>query len=191
MEKLKKGNNLGEGEIIIEKYSCAANLKILIQGKLFVSNQALYFHSYLNDKHLFFGKHTKLKLPYEDIQFIIKNKLAQIIDNSIMIKLQNGFKLQLTSFVKRDICFDLIFRTWQFFLQKRNHIQTIEIKHFELPEMMQSPNQENENILDSSSLDQNKDIDLQSKINANNSIVSQSSMENINKYRESRSSQNV
>jgi hypothetical protein len=54
--------------------------------------------------------------------------------------------------------------------------------------MMQSPNQENENILDSSSLDQNKDIDLQSKINANNSIVSQSSMENINKYRESRSS---
>ena len=67
MEKLKKGNNLGEGEIIIEKYSCAANLKILIQGKLFVSNQALYFHSYLNDKQLFFGKHTKLKLPYEDI----------------------------------------------------------------------------------------------------------------------------
>jgi hypothetical protein len=30
MKKLKKGNNLGDGEIIIEKYSCAANLKILI-----------------------------------------------------------------------------------------------------------------------------------------------------------------
>jgi hypothetical protein len=53
---------------------------------------------------------------------------------------------------------------------------------------MQSPYQDNENIVDLSSLDQNKDIDLQSKINANNSIASQSSMDNINKFRESRSS---
>ena len=53
---------------------------------------------------------------------------------------------------------------------------------------MQSPYHDNENIADLSSLDQNKDIDLQSKINANNSIASQSSMDNINKFRESRSS---
>ena len=33
-----QGNNIAQGEVVLDDFSCAANLKILIQGVLYVSN---------------------------------------------------------------------------------------------------------------------------------------------------------
>lgn len=110
-----KGNNLENGEIILESYRCAAQLKILVQGKIIVSSQALYFHSYLNDKLIFFGKNTKLKLPFSNIKQISKRKFAKIFDNAISVRLNNDYKLVLTSFVSRDACFELMYQAWAIF----------------------------------------------------------------------------
>lgn len=61
-------------------------MKILVQGKLYVSNQALYFHSMFNDKLLIIGSSTKMKVPLSNIKDIVKSKNALIFDNSIDIK---------------------------------------------------------------------------------------------------------
>lgn len=57
------GNNIENGEKIIDLFSCAIRMKILIQGKLYVSDQALYFHSPFTDSIIFFSKETKIKVP--------------------------------------------------------------------------------------------------------------------------------
>ena len=58
------------GEVIIQKFDCALKMKILIQGHMFVSSEAVYFFSYFNDKNLF--KHskeyyTRLRVAHTDI----------------------------------------------------------------------------------------------------------------------------
>ena len=87
--KMKLGHNIENGEIILDEFRCAIQLKILIQGMLYVSSEALYFHSYFNDSLIFFGKHTKMKVPLTDIKTIQKAKNAKIFDNSIKIRLSN------------------------------------------------------------------------------------------------------
>ena len=45
------GSDIKSGiEKVIDEFTCAAELRILIQGKLFVSNEAIYFYSSCNDK---------------------------------------------------------------------------------------------------------------------------------------------
>jgi hypothetical protein len=56
---------------------------------LYVSSEALYFHSYFNDSLIFFGKHTKMKVPLLDIKTLRKAKNAKIFDNSIDVCLKN------------------------------------------------------------------------------------------------------
>jgi hypothetical protein len=61
---------LENGEVIIQKFDCALKMKILIQGHMFVSSEAVYFFSYFNDKNLF--KHskeyyTRLRVAHTDI----------------------------------------------------------------------------------------------------------------------------
>ena len=52
-----------EGEVVKDMFSCAIQQKILLQGKMYVTNQALYFHSVFNDKLVVIGRHTKIKVP--------------------------------------------------------------------------------------------------------------------------------
>jgi hypothetical protein len=42
-------HNLENGEKILERFACAIKQKILVQGYLFISTEALYFFSYWND----------------------------------------------------------------------------------------------------------------------------------------------
>ena len=55
-----------EGEKFKHTFKCALYDKILLQGKLFVTNQRLCFHSYFNTGNLFFGS-TFLQIPKKDI----------------------------------------------------------------------------------------------------------------------------
>ena len=82
-------------------------MKILVQGKLYVTSEAIYFHSYFND-NLLFGKETKIKICYPEIHKIKKAVAALIFDTSLMIEMKNGNTLMFSSFISRNTCFDLI-----------------------------------------------------------------------------------
>ena len=100
------GNEIENGEIILDEFSCALKLRILIHGRLFVTNKALYFYSYFNDSTLL-GRETKIRINYSEITEIRKAALAGFFDNSIKLKL-GDLKLFMTSFISRDTCYGLI-----------------------------------------------------------------------------------
>ena len=90
---------LTQGEVIDAVFSCALSDKMLVQGKMFISNKKIGFHSYFN-KHTFIGE-TKMIIPKNDIIRIEKRYNALIFDNSIAIVTPRG-ELFFTSFVFRD-----------------------------------------------------------------------------------------
>lgn len=44
-----------DNEVFVDAFSCGLLDKILLQGKLFITNMKLCFHSYFNNSNLFFG----------------------------------------------------------------------------------------------------------------------------------------
>jgi hypothetical protein len=73
-----------DGEKVLESYACALSLKILIQGRLYVTTKRLLFHSYFNDKTLF-GKETKIQILFSDVSRVEKKTNAMVFDNSISV----------------------------------------------------------------------------------------------------------
>lgn len=104
------GNNFADGEYIRDVYSCAIQKRILVQGKLYISNLALYFHSVFNDKLLLIGKQTKIKVPISSIKSVSKKSNAIIFDNSIEVSLTDGSVLFFTSFLNRNECYRIILK---------------------------------------------------------------------------------
>lgn len=97
----EKFMGLGEGEKCIQTFACAVSLKILIQGRLYLTNKRLCFHSYFNDKTIF-GKETKIMIPLTNIQRIEKKTNVVVFSNSISIFTKEGREIFITSFVYRD-----------------------------------------------------------------------------------------
>lgn len=91
---------LMEGEKCLQTYSCAVSLKILIQGRLYVTNKRLCFHSYFNDKTIF-GKETKIMIPFTNMARVEK-KSNLVFPNSISIFTKEDKEIFITSFVYRD-----------------------------------------------------------------------------------------
>ena len=108
-----------EDELISEVFSCALMDKMLIQGKLFITNKKLGFHSYFN-KSTFIGE-TKMIIPKEDIKRIEKRYNALIFDNSIAVITKTG-ELFFTSFVFRDKAYAAIIRNIEPPEQKDSHL---------------------------------------------------------------------
>jgi hypothetical protein len=79
----------------------------LLQGKIFITNKALRFHSYFNAK-TFLGKETKIQVPLKNISKIEKKHNALIFDNSIKVTTKDNKTLFFTSFVHRDNAFDIL-----------------------------------------------------------------------------------
>jgi len=92
---------------VVETYSCALSLKIILQGRLYVTNRNLFFHSYFNDKTIF-GKETKYLVSFKNIQSIEKKYNAVVFDNSIGVVTKDKKGIFFTSFVYRDQAFTLI-----------------------------------------------------------------------------------
>lgn len=90
---------LAKDELIDDLFSCALLDKILIQGKIFISNKKICFHSYFN-RHTFIGE-TKMIIPKNVILRIEKRVNAIIFDNSIAVITSKG-EIFFTSFVYRD-----------------------------------------------------------------------------------------
>ena len=82
-------------------------MKILIQGRLYVTNKRLCFHSYFHDKTIF-GKETKILIPLANIARVEKKTNVMVFDNSISIFTKEEREIFITSFMFRDQAHELI-----------------------------------------------------------------------------------
>ena len=85
-----------------------------MQGRIFITNKRICFHSYFNNKTIF-GKETRVQLHLNDIAKVEKRLNAKVFDNSIGIVTRDGKEFFFTSFVFRDIAYDLIFKQIELF----------------------------------------------------------------------------
>lgn len=98
--------DLPESEKLIVDYACALQKDILLQGRLFLSESWICFHSNI------FRWETTICLPLRDVTSMTKEKTARLIPNAIQISTESE-KYFLTSFAARDRSFLNMFRMWQ------------------------------------------------------------------------------
>ncbi|XP_058685912.1 protein Aster-C isoform X3 [Poecile atricapillus] len=99
-------SHLPESERLIVDYACALQKDILLQGRLYLSENWLCFHSNI------FRWETTISIALKDITFMTKEKTARLIPNAIQIATK-GEKFFFTSFSARDRSYLNIFRLWQ------------------------------------------------------------------------------
>ncbi|XP_056595023.1 protein Aster-C [Triplophysa dalaica] len=92
-------------EKLIADYTCAVQKDILLQGRLYLTENWLCFYSMV-----FRG--TKITLNMKDITSMSREKTAKWIPNAIQIT-TNSEKLFFSSFSAREKSFLWIFRLWQ------------------------------------------------------------------------------
>ncbi|XP_063798311.1 protein Aster-A isoform X2 [Pseudophryne corroboree] len=97
---------LPDSERLIVDYSCALQKDILLQGRLYLSENWICFHSNI------FRWETMITIQLKEIRCIKKEKTAKVIPNAIQVCTENE-KHFFTSFGARDRSFLLIFRLWQ------------------------------------------------------------------------------
>ncbi|KAM9225763.1 protein Aster-C [Dugong dugon] len=105
-EYKKQFTHLPDTEKLIADYACALQRDILLQGRLYLSENWLCFYSNI------FRWETTISIALEDITFMTKEKTARLIPNAIQI-ITEGEKFFFTSFVARDRSYLSIFRLWQ------------------------------------------------------------------------------
>lgn len=108
LTSFEKKFTLEKGERLIDSYTWAVAKKILLHGRLYITNQRLCFHSVFNNKLLFFGKDTKLVIPLDDVMSLEKRINALVFDNSIAVITKNDKETFFTSFLQRDKAFEVI-----------------------------------------------------------------------------------
>lgn len=93
-------------ERLVVDYSCALQKEILVQGRLYITQNYLCFYANI------FGWETNLTLKWKDVAAITKEKTALVIPNAFLI-CTKAEKYFFTSLVQRDKSYLLIFRIWQ------------------------------------------------------------------------------
>uniref|UniRef100_A0A8C9N2Z3 GRAM domain containing 1C n=2 Tax=Serinus canaria TaxID=9135 RepID=A0A8C9N2Z3_SERCA len=99
-------SHLPDSERLIVDYACALQKDILLQGRLYLSENWLCFHSNI------FRWETTISIALKDITLMTKEKTARLIPNAIQIATK-GEKFFFTSFSARDRSYLSIFRLWQ------------------------------------------------------------------------------
>ncbi|CAF3178867.1 unnamed protein product [Rotaria sp. Silwood2] len=99
--------DLPNDERLIVDYSCAWQKEILIQGRMYISQNYLCF--YAN----FLKWETSLCLKFKDIVGITREKTAKVIPNALEIRSNKNDKYFFASFATRDKTYAMIFRIWQ------------------------------------------------------------------------------
>lgn len=95
----------GEERLVVD-YSCALQREILVQGRLYITQNYLCFHANI------FGWETNLTLKWKDVAAITKEKTALVIPNAVLI-CTKADKYFFTSLVQRDKTYLMLFRLWQ------------------------------------------------------------------------------
>ncbi|XP_017855148.1 protein Aster-B isoform X3 [Drosophila busckii] len=93
-------------ERLIVDYSCALQRDILVQGRLYVSQNYVCFHANI------FTWETYVSIKWKDVTAITKEKTALVIPNAISIATAKD-KYFFATFASRDKSFLMLFRVWQ------------------------------------------------------------------------------
>ena len=110
---LFKDLGLNPNERLIVDHSCALSRDILLQGRMYISDQHLCFYSNI------LGWVSTVIIPFNEIVQIEKKTTAGIFPNGIVIDTLHT-KYIFASFISRDATFDLITDVWnQIILGKR------------------------------------------------------------------------
>uniref|UniRef100_A0AAV2ISD9 TNF receptor-associated factor 2 n=1 Tax=Knipowitschia caucasica TaxID=637954 RepID=A0AAV2ISD9_KNICA len=88
-------------EILKQSYTCALQRDILYQGKMFVSENWICFHSKV------FGRDTKIAIPVTSVTFIKKTKTALLVPNALVIETTHEQHV-FVSFLSRNTTFKLL-----------------------------------------------------------------------------------
>ncbi|CAF0997052.1 unnamed protein product, partial [Didymodactylos carnosus] len=99
--------DLPNDERLIVDYSCAWQKEILIQGRMFLSQNYFCFHAN------FLKWETNLCIRCKDIVSLTKEKTAKVIPNAIEIRNNKQERYFFASFAARDKTYMMIFRIWQ------------------------------------------------------------------------------
>lgn len=108
LTSFEKKFKLNKGEKLLDSFTCAVSNRILLHGRLYITNQRICFYSMFNSKLLFFGKDTKITIPLDDIMSLEKRINALVFDNSIAVITKNEKETFFTSFLMRDRAFEVI-----------------------------------------------------------------------------------
>ncbi|PPQ66054.1 hypothetical protein CVT24_000236 [Panaeolus cyanescens] len=95
-----------EGDYLIEDYGCALQREILIQGRIYISENHICFHANI------FGWITDLSIPIYEITSLEKKMTAFVIPNAIQITTRQA-KYTFASFLSRDTTYDVIYNIWR------------------------------------------------------------------------------
>lgn len=97
-------------ERLISDYSCALSKDILVQGKLYLSQNFLFFKSNI------LGWVTNILIPLQEVIQIEKKSTAVLFPNGIVIRTLHQ-KYVFASFITRDATFNCITKVWHNVLQ--------------------------------------------------------------------------
>ncbi|KAK9953337.1 hypothetical protein ABG768_017339 [Culter alburnus] len=100
-----------ESEKLIADYTCALQKDILLQGRIYITENCLCFYS-----HVFRG--TKIMVNMKDVNSMTREKTAKWIPNAIQIN-TNSEKLLFCSFSAREKSYLSMFRLWQNILMEK------------------------------------------------------------------------
>ncbi|KAG7487286.1 hypothetical protein MATL_G00021530 [Megalops atlanticus] len=107
---------LPESERLLVDYACALQRDILLQGRLYLTENWLCFHS-----NVFRG--TTIVVSWKDVTTMSREKTARLIPNAIQICTE-GEKLFFSSFSSREKSYQGIFRLWQNMLMDKKNRRT-------------------------------------------------------------------
>ncbi|XP_051758889.1 GRAM domain-containing protein 2B isoform X2 [Ctenopharyngodon idella] len=93
--------DISEDEHLRQSYTCALQKDILYQGRLFVSDNWICFHSKV------FGKDTKIAIPVSLVTVIKKTKTAILVPNALVISTAHERHV-FVSFLSRDTTFKVL-----------------------------------------------------------------------------------
>ncbi|XP_013117094.2 protein Aster-B isoform X1 [Stomoxys calcitrans] len=93
-------------ERLIVDYSCALYRDLLLQGRLYISQNYVCFHANI------LGWETCLIIKWKEVTSITKEKTALVIPNAISISTPTESHF-FSSFTTRDKTFLILFRVWQ------------------------------------------------------------------------------
>lgn len=92
---------VSKDEPLEQSYTCALQRDILYQGKMFVSDSWICFHSKV------FGRDTKIAIPVMSVTFLKKTKTALLVPNALVIEAANEQHV-FVSFLSRNTTFKLL-----------------------------------------------------------------------------------
>ncbi|XP_047424947.1 GRAM domain-containing protein 2B-like [Mugil cephalus] len=88
-------------ELLKQSYTCALQRDMLYQGKMFVSDNWICFHSKV------FGKDTKISIPVVSVTHIKKTKTALLVPNALVIQATHEQHV-FVSFLSRNTTYKLL-----------------------------------------------------------------------------------